>query len=868
MGKNHPSDGILVYDRYYGKKPMPALLAVGRVLFCAFFSASVMLYIFSQYELYVPLLNVGLYAGISAALFSVLFIFVRRRYAIPALVLLSGVLVWSGFDEFWEKFSYFVDEAMLLVEGRFLYPRGYLIHAPNMLSRFNIEYCDGLLLGSLILCCLYSLLVSATMARRIRPLPAVIGAVLLCVPMLLSERLELDIWLIPAALFVVAAVSVGMNYRDGLAVMRGSGASYRMQIREEDKQFIRNTEHTGFLKRTAMRLSHYSKYTTTGFYCAAIFALVFCIGTSIFREGSSIDYSKLYTMVIGWGDPSDDSTDESEEDSSVSDYFASPDDEDQQLNIASPGRGNADVLRVTFTGDKNIYLRGDIGVDFRNNTWTSPVGDNEYWQRQFLAEAYRPAELLITEALMQSAYAKDVGAESDISIEYLTETDVVFLPSYTADHSFYSNRNFDIYGDYVVRVSDAAENYINSVQCTAVTLDTSSGGTAEAVVAEILETMEFRLFELDDFYGVMFPEFSNYSGILSDYADYVAVRYSEVPEDMQQDLHAYLESIGFYEQIGHGTKNESGIVVDQLYRFRAAEFISRYLESNYIYSLNGGNQGDDMIMQFLTETKKGHCSLYASAMTLLLREAGVPARYCTGFSIYPKSVSGNTTVLKEKNLHAWVEIYLDDIGWITFDPTSAAVSGMRGQNTSQQRPEMDETAHARPETLEHPSPDKTEESVKPVETSESPISPTENKLPLWLIFTVIGVVLLAAVAVFAVLSWRGLAKRADEVLESARTCSGRKLYSVTVDMTELCGIVPETGKMPVDFYRSCDKRFGTDMEQSIDILEAAAFSAKEPSDSDRDELYRIMKTVYESAVRQVGVGDKYRIRRLIISALK
>lgn len=867
MSKNHTTDGILVFDRYYGRKPIPALLAVGRVLFCGLFSAAAMLYIFSQYELYVPLLNVGLYAGISAAVLSVLFIFVKRRYAIPALLLVSGLLIWHGFEEFRERFSYFVDEALLLVEGRFLFPRGYLIHDPNRLSPFNPDYCEGLLLGSFILCSLYGLLVAATMARRIRPLPAVLGFIALCVPMLLSERLELDMWLLPVALFIAAAVSISINYRDGLAVMRDGGASYRSRIREEDKQFLKNTERAGLLKRTGMRLSHYSKYATTGFYCAAVFALVYCIGTGIFEEGSSIDYSELYTFVTSFGDRSDTSTDEAE-DSSVSDYFTSPEDEDDHLNIASPGRGNGEVLRVTFTGDKNIYLRGDIGVDFEDNSWTSPVSDNDYWGMQFLSEVYRPAELLITEALMQSAYAKDIGVESDISIEYLTQTDVVFLPAYTADHSFYSSESFDIYGDYVVRVSDSAENYINSVQCTAVTLDTSSHATAQAAVEEILDNMEFRLFRPDDFYGVMFPEFSNYSGILEDYANYVETRYSGVPEDMSGELQGYLESIGFYQQLGESKRNEKGIVEDQLYRFKAADFICRYLEKNYTYSLNGGNNGDDMIMKFLTETKKGHCSLYASAMTLLLREAGIPARYCTGFSIYPKSIDGNTTVLKEKNLHAWVEIYLDDIGWLTFDPTSAAVSGMGGQGNTPQRHEREETFQARPETREQIMPDNTEESVKPNETGEAPVPPTENKLPMWLLLTVIGAVLLTAAAVFAVVSWRSIAKRADEAVGRAASGSGRNIYVVTVDIIALCGIIPEPGQMPVDFYRSCDRRFGAGMERSTDVLEAAAFSSREPSEADRNELYRILREVYSYAMKQRGAVRKYRIRRLVISGLK
>ncbi len=876
MKKNHPSDGILVFDRYYGKKPIPALLAVGRVLFCALFSAAAMLYIFSQYELSVPQLNVGLYAGITAALFSALFIFVKKRYALPALFLVAGALIWLNFEGFWERFSYFVDEAMLLVEGRFLFPRPYLLHDANRLSPFNPDYADGMLLGAFILCALYSLLCAAVMSRRIRTAPAVLGFILLCVPMLLSERLEINHWFLPFALMTAAAVSVEINYRDGLAVLRGGGASYRLQIRSEEKSFLRKTEGASFLKRVGMRLSYYSKYATTGFYCAAIFALVFCIGFNVFEEGSSIDYRELYKMVTSFGESPDDMGDESSE-SLVSDYFTGADDKDGRLNIASPGSGDAEILRVTFTGDENIYLRGDIGVDFIDNSWTSPVTDNKYWQTTLLADKYRPAELLITEALMQNALDKDIASESDISIEYLTETDVVFLPAYTADHSFFSNAAFDIYGDYVVRVGDTAENYINSVQCRAVLADFDNiAPTPVDAVCRILQTMDERGFEPDDYYGVMFPEMSSYSGILEDYSEYVNERYTEVPEDMRAELEAYLDSIDFEQLLEDVLYFDGGSLLsdddsseeltEQALRFAKAQTLSSYLAKFYTYSLSGENRGEDMIMQFLTETKRGHCSLYASAMTLLLRTEGIPARYCTGFSIYPDSVSGKTTVLREKNLHAWVEVYIDDLGWVTFDPTSAAVSSINGAGNTQQRPDRNETIQARPETIEYPDYDDTREPTSRHDPSEPPAEP-DSTVPTGLIVAIVAAVVAIAVIALAVIAWQRLTKRAEAAVASADEHEPKSVYACMVDILALCDLRPAQGQLPVDFYRTCDERFGTALESVSGILEAAAFGSGDMNDSDREALCRAFESVYDASIKHSGAFHRLRIRRFVIKAL-
>ena len=51
-------------------------------------------------------------------------------------------------------------------------------------------------------------------------------------------------------------------------------------------------------------------------------------------------------------------------------------------------------------------------------------------------------------------------ASDYVSIEYLCSTDVVFLPPYTVDYSFYSNELFNVYGDYAVRVSEIAGSHI------------------------------------------------------------------------------------------------------------------------------------------------------------------------------------------------------------------------------------------------------------------------------------------------------------------------------------------------------------------------------------------------------------------------
>lgn len=77
--------------------------------------------------------------------------------------------------------------------------------------------------------------------------------------------------------------------------------------------------------------------------------------------------------------------------------------------------------------------------------------------------------------------------------------------------------------------------------------------------------------------------------------------------------------------------------------------------------------GKDLGATHAMDMRKGDCTEYAALMIALCRREGIPARQASGFTIAnPDGVLDN--ILKSSN-HAWVEVYLDNLGWIPFDPT-------------------------------------------------------------------------------------------------------------------------------------------------------------------------------------------------------
>ncbi|MDR2537957.1 MAG: hypothetical protein LBC46_06605, partial [Treponema sp.] len=106
--------------------------------------------------------------------------------------------------------------------------------------------------------------------------------------------------------------------------------------------------------------------------------------------------------------------------------------------------------------------------------------------------------------------------------------------------------------------------------------------------------------------------------------------------------------------------------------WRKIQIVLEYLKyGDYRYSLKPGIAPDaDQLGFFLFQSKKGYCSYYASAFTLLLRSLGIPARLVAGFLIDLNSSVFDYYPVRANMAHAWVEVYFPGYGWIEYDPTT------------------------------------------------------------------------------------------------------------------------------------------------------------------------------------------------------
>ena len=133
--------------------------------------------------------------------------------------------------------------------------------------------------------------------------------------------------------------------------------------------------------------------------------------------------------------------------------------------------------------------------------------------------------------------------------------------------------------------------------------------------------------------------------------------YLQLPENISQDIKNL--SLSF----------QSGNELDTV------KNVENYLKNgDYRYSLKNLPTSNKPVDEFLFDKKQGNCEYFATSMAIILRVNGIPSRVVAGYRGGVYNDLGNYYILRQSNAHLWVEAYIDNIGWIRFDPTTSLLS--------------------------------------------------------------------------------------------------------------------------------------------------------------------------------------------------
>ena len=157
----------------------------------------------------------------------------------------------------------------------------------------------------------------------------------------------------------------------------------------------------------------------------------------------------------------------------------------------------------------------------------------------------------------------------------------------------------------------------------------------------------------------------------TDYPDWVAERYLQLPPTITDRTRALA----------------ADIAAEQSSPFDTAVAVEAFVRSTIDYNeeIDAPPAEQDVVDYVLFESQEGYCEYYASAMAVLLRAEGIPARVVGGYFPAPFDADQGGHLYREENAHLWVEAFFPGYGWIPFEPT--ANRDQLGYGDMESRPE-------------------------------------------------------------------------------------------------------------------------------------------------------------------------------------
>ncbi|TVX94355.1 transglutaminase TgpA family protein [Paenibacillus agilis] len=192
--------------------------------------------------------------------------------------------------------------------------------------------------------------------------------------------------------------------------------------------------------------------------------------------------------------------------------------------------------------------------------------------------------------------------------------------------------------------------------------------------------------------------------------------------------------------------------------YERAVLIEKYLREEFFYTTKpdlSKKKSEDFVDSFLFEMREGYCDYYSSSMAVMLRSLGVPTRwvkgYAPGTNTYmmdggrpdqmnsPADDLGSATYrVTNADAHSWVEVWLDEYGWVAFEPTPGFNLPIISEDTDSEKEQAQE-------------PELKQEESKPDEQKKEE---SEASLPAWVEKAAQIIIMLSAAAALAYMLFR------------------------------------------------------------------------------------------------------------------
>lgn len=265
-----------------------------------------------------------------------------------------------------------------------------------------------------------------------------------------------------------------------------------------------------------------------------------------------------------------------------------------------------------------LYWRGQIYDYFQNNTWSV----TSQTERRYNSLQDGEIEIPDTQTRRRLSFTYDVYAENQFLL-------------YSASQPISINRNAIILHDTIF--NENTKEALIDIMALRASPPIKSGELyrANALLAN--------------------PLISQLQNAGDNYPNWVKEKYLQLPDDFSPRIRDLALEIT-------ASANTP---------FDKAAAITNYLrrEITYAPAISIPTDVTDPLEYFLFDIKQGFCNYYATAQILMLRSIGIPARLAVGYAQGEANIQNSIYIVREKDLHAWPEVYFPTYGWIEFEPT-------------------------------------------------------------------------------------------------------------------------------------------------------------------------------------------------------
>lgn len=317
--------------------------------------------------------------------------------------------------------------------------------------------------------------------------------------------------------------------------------------------------------------------------------------------------------------------------------------------------------------DEPLYIRVQSWDKYLDNKWC--IGDTSLLQQEPVEDTDKLIPSIDDVATAVEEYYSDDNDEINILKQYKSvNADIkkakIYYRNYNGEYLLNVPGTLNIripglkekiYKDglakYYLKNQDIDEEMIYEIKYI------SQNVKKDSLQKELLSYLNKERY-YDIFHSMEGKDFFVEQGLYNGIKDSIKYRYKyiELPDTIPDRVYDLADKI----TKGKESDYEKAVAIEKF--FKSGEF-------QYDFDMGNAANGQDYNDFFIFEGKKGVCVQFASAMVILARASGLPARYVEGFVANEFDENSNKYIVREKDAHAFPEVYISGYGWMAFEPT-------------------------------------------------------------------------------------------------------------------------------------------------------------------------------------------------------